>query len=329
MKICIVGASGHYGYVLEGLAGRPDARVAAVSPGSPGEDISRLFRAVEEHGSAPAVYERYQDMLDAEKPDVVAVACHFTGHAAVATEALRRGIHVFVEKPIANSLEELEALKDAWRRSGAHLAAMFGLRCAPWFRTAKKLVDEGAVGEVRLLHAQKSYKLGTRGALFRSHDTYCGTIPWVGSHGIDLCYWLSGERFVSVYASHTNRANRGHGDLEMTGLCHFTLTNEVFASVSIDYLRPGNASGHADDRIRIAGTGGILEVRGDRVYLLGGAEGAPAEVPPEEGEGIFAGFLRQIEGKGHCSVSAEDSFLVTEACLRARQSADEKRIVYF
>ncbi|MFE5319272.1 hypothetical protein ACFQ88_11245 [Paenibacillus sp. NPDC056579] len=43
----------------------------------------------------------------------------------------------------------------------------------------------------------------------------------------------------------------------------------------------------------------------------------------------FADFVRQINGEGRCLVSAEDSFYVTEACLRAFMSADEIRVVRF
>jgi hypothetical protein len=46
-------------------------------------------------------------------------------------------------------------------------------------------------------------------------------------------------------------------------------------------------------------------------------------------EQIFADFVRQAEQGVPCRVSAEDSFIVTEACLKARQSADERRPVFF
>ena len=66
-------------------------------------------------------------------------------------------------------------------------------------------------------------------------------IPWVGSHGVDWIRWFSDQEFLSVYASHSKKHNKNHGDLEVSALCHFNLSNEVFASLSIDYLRPNNA----------------------------------------------------------------------------------------
>ena len=57
---------------------------------------------------------------------------------------------------------------------------------------------DGTVGQIRLMNAQKSYKLGRRNEFYKIRSTYGGTIPWVGSHAIDWLYWFSGEKFESV-----------------------------------------------------------------------------------------------------------------------------------
>jgi hypothetical protein len=44
---------------------------------------------------------------------------------------------------------------------------------------------------------------------------------------------------------------------------------------------------------------------------------------------IFADFLKQINNQGKCLVSADDSFYITEASLKARESADKEKVVYF
>jgi predicted dehydrogenase len=274
-------------------------------------------------------YDDYREMLDQVKPDVVAVACHFGDHAKVASEVLRRGIHLFIEKPITIALDDLYALKELHARSGVQLSAMFGIRYTAPFLTAWHAVREGAVGNIRLMHAQKSYKLGTRGPSFHRRETYGGTIPWVGIHAIDWLRWYSGGAFETVYASHSTQSNRGHGELETTAACHFTMSNGVMATVSIDYLRPEQADSHGDDRIRIAGSEGVLEVVGDRVLLTNGKQSSTQELPLLQQEEIFADFIRQIRTGIAGRVSAEDAFLSTEACLLARQSADERRLVHF
>jgi predicted dehydrogenase len=315
--------------VLKGLRGQKDAELVGIAPGSNDENVEGLYRTAIDYGYSPRKFESFIDMLDQLMPDIVAVACHFNDHASVTVEALNRGMHVFVEKPIATTLEDLEIVKAAYKKSDAHLAAMFGIRYTPWFLTAKKLLQEGSIGEIRLMNAQKSYRLGERSELYRKRETYGGTIPWVGSHAIDWMYALSGEQFLSVFASHSTRSNNGHGELEATGLCHFTFTNEVFGSVNIDYLRPKQAPNHADDRIRVAGTKGILEVHDNKVYLISEQADGIQEVPLLAEQESFVDFLQQVRGAGKCMVSAEQSFMVTEACLKARLSADEGRVVYF
>ncbi|HBM81443.1 MAG TPA: gfo/Idh/MocA family oxidoreductase [Clostridiaceae bacterium] len=327
MKICIVGSSGHYGYVLNGLD--KDSYIAGIAPGPENMDMDSLYKAVEAKGFSPKRFSDFRDMFDAIKPDIAVAACYFGNNDKVSIEALRRGINVFTEKPVSTTFEGLELLKKEYKKSNVCFVAMFGIRYSPWFLTAHKAVEDGAVGSVRLLNAQKSYKLGLRNEGYKKRSTYGGTIPWVGSHAIDWVRWFSGEKFESVYASHSTMYNNNYGDLELTALCHFTMSNEVFASVSIDYLRPGSADTHGDDRIRVVGTKGIVEVMHNRAYLLSDNAGGYRELELMPEGSIFKDFLKEVRGEGKCMVSAEDSLYITEACLKARQSADEKRVVYF
>jgi predicted dehydrogenase len=329
MKICIIGSSGHYGYALDAIKEDPRCKVIGIAPGSDGENMGGLIKGLSRIGLCPPLYEDYRTMLDELKPDIAVVNCHFGDHARVALDVLERKIHLFIEKPIATTLEDLDLIKDAYQKSGVTLATMLGIRYTPHFLTAWQSVKQGSIGKVRLMNAQKSYKLGLRSEFYKHRDTYGGTIPWVGSHAIDWMYWLSGEKFVKVFATHSRKYNRDHGDLEITALCHFVFTNEVFGGVNIDYLRPMEAPSHDDDRIRIAGTRGVIEVRDKKVYLINdGAQGIQELQLLPEGQ-IFADFMKQVRGEDKCMVSAEDSFVVTEACLKARLSADKNEVVYF
>ena len=234
MRICLIGVTGHIDYVFQGMAKDPACRILGVAPGSPGEKMERLAGRPEVSGAR--FYTDYRKMLDELRPEIAVVACHFCDHAKVTVEALARGCHVFVEKPLALTFEDLALVKEAYVAAQRHLAAMFGLRYVPWFLTAWENVQKGMIGRIRLLNAQKSYKLGRREEFYHRRASYGGTLPWVGSHAIDWIHWFSGERFRSVFASHSRQFNRDHGELEVTALAQFTLTNEVFASVTLDYL---------------------------------------------------------------------------------------------
>lgn len=329
MKICIIGSSGHYGYVLRGVRDMPGAAVIGVAPGSRGEWMKPLLDDLSDFGMAPLLFEDYETMLDELRPDIAAVACYFGDHAKVSIEVLRRGIHAFVEKPAATTMPELSLLREAYARSAALLVPMFGSRYSAPFLTVKQAVQDGAIGHIRLIHAQKSYRLGERATFYRHRSSYGGTILWVGSHAIDWIHWLSGERFASVFASHSTFANQGHGDLEASAICHFRMTNEVLASVSLDYLRPQQAPTSSDDRIRLVGTSGVLEAREGRVWLIREQGQGIEELPLQPEEEPFSDFMRHLAEGRPCRVSAEDAFVVTEASLKALRSADEQRVVYF
>ncbi len=328
MKIVMIGSTGHTKYVINGLKNNYEDQITALAPGSAGEEVDSLYERLSQDYELKK-YDDYKEMLDKEKPDIAAVACHFGDHAAAAEEVLKRGIHLFVEKPLATNYTDLQKLKDIYQKSSVRLAAMFGIRYKPWFRTAHKMIEEGVVGNIRLINAQKSYRLGQRAEFYKHRDSYGGTILWVGSHAIDWIHWMSGKRFKEVFASHSTKANNNHGDLESSALCHFKMEDEISASLNIDYLRPQNATSHDDDRIRIAGDKGVLEVINEKVYLINDQIAGKREIPLLSKKEIFADFLQSVKGESECLISAEDSFYITEAALRARESADINKVIKF
>jgi predicted dehydrogenase len=321
MKIAIIGASGHAAFVLQGL--RPVDTLVGLAPGSEGESVA----AFAEDCGRPAVYDDYRRMLDEQTPDVVAVNPFFCDHEKITLELLERRIHVFAEKPLALTLEGLARIRAAHARSGVRLGCMLNMRYEPALRAAYNAVRAGAIGEVRLVHAQKSYRLGERPEFFKKRATLGGLIPWVGSHAIDLVAAMSGQRFVSVCAAHSTRGNRGHGELEVTAAMLFRMTNEVVATATIDYLRPAAAPSHEDDRVRVVGTDGVVEVRDRRAILMNAA--GTSELDPDESTSLFGDFLAEIEGTGRCLVTTEEAFANTEASLLAREAADSGNVMTF
>ena len=119
----------------------------------------------------------------------------------------------------------------------------------------------------------------------------------------------------------------GNGTMEATAICLFQLEDEVAAHINIDYLRPQTASTQGDDRIRIAGTKGVIEVRGGQVYLINGDEQGERILPLQQPPRIFQDFVDSLDGEKECMITAEQSLYFTRVCLTAQKAADSGLLI--
>ena len=331
IRIGFVGTRGHWGVAMGDIQGGPASPVTCVAPAPEEESVQPVVDAARARGFDPAVCGSWRELIGRDDIDAVVLCGPFDRHAEMMAAALDRGLHVFGEKPVAGTHGDYALLEKAL---AAHpdqvVVPLLAMRHIGCFWLAHKLVASGAIGEPRLFQAQKSYRFGTREEFFRCRRTGTGIIPWVGVHAVDWIRWCCKGKFVSVSARHTTRFNHGHGDLESAAQMLFELEGDVFASVSLDYLRPPNAASHGDDRLRIVGTEGVVEVREENCYLVNGD--APGErrmdLWPPAG-GFFSAFLGAIRGENEPPVSREEMMDVARACLLARDSADTRTSIVF
>lgn len=321
-RIGTIGGSGHYHYVLDGVSEMRDAVICAVAPGRLEEDISGLSNDLLRSPTTPKHYDDYREMLDREDLDIVAVNPFFHLHSEVTVEALRRGIHVLCEKPLALDLASLNGVREAQAQSRAKIGMMLALRYDSRFYTARQLVAQGAIDEPSIGYAQKSYKLGKRPAFYCKRETFGGLIPWVGIHAIDWFRWVSGVDYAAVIGHHANLHAPQHPEMEDTACCLFELSNGGSVVMSFDYLRPGGAETHGDDRLRLVGSSGCLEVSEAGLTLIDadGTRNVDLVAPPH---GLLADFALSVANEEHrCLISTEEAIGITEIALLARDAAD-------
>lgn len=328
IRVCIAGNSGHAATVTRALPRLPQVEIAGWCRTWPGEPMAEVLEDFAKLHIAPPEYPDYQSMARAVHPDILVVDGQFCDHASMTIWALKQGMHVYCDKPLALSLDELEQVRAAAAAAPGLLWAMQTARYDPWFYTAKQLIDAGAIGEVRLLSAQKSYRLGTRAAFFRDRSKQGGLIPWVAIHGIDFIRYLCPLPVRSVFASHSTVGNGGYGELEATAQIMMTLENGVSAQVSADYLRPGTAPSHGDDRVRVVGTAGVLEVRDEKVWLISAENDGTSPIPCQPVSSIFEDFIHTLEGRGLGLLDLEESFEDSRLALLARDAADGGAVLY-
>ncbi len=329
MKLVQIGTIGHYAYAIATAKKYGMNFSGIVFPDA--EDFQgRAMKNLERFGFAPKIYEDWKEMLVQEKPDVAVINTVMADNGKIAMEALQMGISVFCEKPVATDLETLALLEKTYYEMKEKYAAeknlcftgMFGIDYLPHFETAYRFVKSGALGDIRLANAQKSYRMGNREKFYSDRARYGGTIPWVAIHAIEWVERIGGLRPIAATAYGSTACNAGNGTMEASTLCVFACAGGKMASVSADVMRPKMAPTHDDDRLRLVGEKGILEVRGGKVYVIDGEGERELPLVNTETE-LFEEFILEIEGKGVCRVSAEDTFFATKTALAARQSQDE------
>jgi predicted dehydrogenase len=241
--------------------------------------------------------------------------------------AAERGIHVIAEKPLAMDLEELRQVREALESSGTHLSMLLTMRFEPPYITMRRLIAEGAIGEVCIATMQKSYRLGNRPQWQRSRETFSGIIPFIGIHALDLIRWVSGREFTEGAAWCANVGHPEMRDLEDNASVAVQLDNGASATARMDYCRPAAAPTHGDDRLRIAGGEGLLEwiYNNDELTLITNDE-EPRAVELDEKMDQFANFVGSIYDGGDSWAPAEDCLRMTEVCLRLREVANSGEV---
>jgi len=325
MNVGLVGLKGHQGVVLSELA-EAGCRLAAVC-----EDTAEAVAGVSTWPSANAGTRTYTDfaqMLDSEQLDLVCEAGTDNLRGGIIRECAQRGLHVICEKPLAFTLEELAAVREAVEAGGIHLTMLLTMRFEPAYRLLREQVAAGAIGEVCQAAMQKSYRLGTRPPWQCSRETFSGIIPFIGIHALDLIGFTSGHDFTRGAAFCANTAHPESGDLEDNACLALELDNGASAGVRLDYCRPAASPTHGDDRLRIAGSKGVIEslACGTQVTLLTADEG-PRELPlPAPGQ-QFVNFVRSIRGEEPCEAPAVECFRISEVVLKLRDAARRGELV--
>jgi len=178
-----------------------EARVVAVAE----RDAGRRTRVAHEHGIGPeAAFDDWRGLLgQPHLGDAVVIATPDREHAAPAIAALEAGYDVILEKPIAPTADEVQAVGEAAARTGGSVTVAHVLRYTAFFAAVKRLLDEGRIGElVTIEHAERvgywhfahSFVRGN----WRNEALSSPMILAKACHDLDLIRWLAGDRCTAV-----------------------------------------------------------------------------------------------------------------------------------
>jgi predicted dehydrogenase len=319
IRVAVIGQDGHLGEILNPLPQLPDVEVVACCDYTE----AALASLVAKKGMAGAKgYLNQEKMLDEVKPDVVAVVNDDGARAKAVLAALQRGIHCIAEKPLAITRMDLKKIKRVARDSKGRLGMLVPLRYAAPFRGLKQVVDSGEIGEVLLMGGQKSYKRGISSTWKNQRASYGSTMLWIGPHLVDLFHFTSGLRMTEAFCWQGNVKEPALGDRENVVGALFRLATGGMAEMRMDYLRPDTAPTHEDDRLRIAGTKGIVEYTAATgvTILSDGGKPRRLETLPEGGQ-IFMDYLDAVYNRKPGQLTVEEIFHVSDAIQAAEDSS--------
>jgi predicted dehydrogenase len=139
----------------------------------------------------------YAEVLARDDVGLVDVSTPGDSHKELALAALEAGKHVFCEKPLANTLDEAREMLEAARKAGVVNVVNFNYRKAPAVALAKKLIDEGRIGEVRHWRAVylQDFILDPGFPLIwrlQKDKAGSGALGDIGAHIVDLAHHLIG-----------------------------------------------------------------------------------------------------------------------------------------
>jgi myo-inositol 2-dehydrogenase/D-chiro-inositol 1-dehydrogenase/UDP-N-acetylglucosamine 3-dehydrogenase len=238
---------------------------AAIFGQSPGCELAaivdpnrELAEAVAARTGAAKVYASHEELLDAETLDLVSICTPDNLHLVPALAVAKRGVSLFIEKPIASSVEDARAIIAATEAAGVRLGVGYLLRFDPRYGRAKELVREGKVGTPIHLYARRN------SAQTEGPKRYAGKLPLalhVTVHDADLVLWLlEGQEPVSVYAQQTDLLLGASGTQD-TIAAVVRFSGGTLVNFESAWSLPSGTRHMIDARLELIGTDGFLEVQ--------------------------------------------------------------------
>jgi predicted dehydrogenase len=222
VRLCAAGVGQWGRHVLSAFARTPRCRVTCICD----TDERALAEAAVTCPEARR-FARLEDALDDDEVDAVAIATDAATHAPLALAALRAGKHVFVEKPLATSVEDGRALLAAARTANRKLMVGHLLEYHPAVAAIEQMVNSGLVGEVYYAYTQRI----NLGIVRREENAWWSLAP----HDVAVICRLFAAEPIEVAAQGQSYLTRGVEDV-VFGTLRFA--DGRMAHVHVSWLDP-------------------------------------------------------------------------------------------
>ena len=323
-KLCLVGAGSIGRRHLRLLSERDDVQLWVVEP-----NAQCRAAALEILPGVPFCESIEEAVTEAGCEAVIIATPHRT-HAPLAIQALKLGAHVFVEKPMSDSLEDCVALLNAAKKSDKVVAVGFMFRFDPFVQKVKEIIDSGKIGKIIHYSSRFATYNTLRCSVTRhqEHTPYSLVMDCI--HDSDLIYHFTGR-----IPDHAYSVAYKAGDMPRSSPQNFIDTVYRYEDKSMGAHIHFNYVQHPQIH--------DLQIVGDKGYILGdfmsaditvgSRDGANTEVFPSTRSGIqndfnnvyrtqWNEFLRAIRGERKPENPPEQAIVSTLLMYSQIESAE-------
>jgi UDP-N-acetylglucosamine 3-dehydrogenase len=308
----------------------------------PYADVTAVCTRREEHLDSIAAkynvqkkYTDYNDMLADKDIDMVSVVTHVMDHMQPAIDAIKAGKHVFLEKPMANTIEECDKILEALK--GTEKFFMVGHICRfdTAYALAKEEIEAGSIGKIISMHAKRNLAKWVTASSLDKISALFGD----GIHDFDLMMWYTGAKPKTVYAQTTN--TRPEFKFDDIAWALFRLDDGSFAIIENIWSLPDNVPYAIDAKMEIVGTEGVLDIdNSGRNYSVLTKKGLnfPQSTYWPKVHNMRRGYLREemeyflkciLQNRKPSIITPQQSRDVVYAMRMAEKSAAENRVITF
>jgi myo-inositol 2-dehydrogenase/D-chiro-inositol 1-dehydrogenase len=228
----------------------PNAEVVAVYARN--EEKAKAF-AAKHH--IPKWYSDLDAVINNSGCEVVDICLPNYLHAEASLKAAAAGKHIIIEKPLAVTLEEADAMIAACKKAGVKLMYAEELCFAPKYERVRQMVKEGAIGDIYMLKQSEKHSGPHSDWFYDINLAGGGVLMDMGCHAIGWFRWmLSNAKATSVYATMATVLHKGRTKAEDNSVVIVEFENGVVAVAENSWAKHGGM----DDRSEVHGTGGVV-----------------------------------------------------------------------
>ena len=211
LRIGVIGYGGRARGVL-GLVERltDETEIAAITDPRC-DEIKDQMRTAGKDPDRVRFYTEAAAMLDGEKLDGVLIGTRCSLHTQMAVQVLQRNLPLFLEKPVATSMQDLLALKAASEQTRSQVVVSFPLRVTPLVTMAREIIDSGKIGTVEHVQAWNNVPYGAcyYQNWYRDENETQGLFLQKATHDFDYINHLLGFKPVQVCAMTSKQVYKG------------------------------------------------------------------------------------------------------------------------